>query len=267
VFKSETAQVSKSGKNGRSRALLGLAAAASLSAMAIATHASAADTFTLVNVDMNQTYTANIVGFGGAVDNGMTFTVSGYPGGQTSLYGFCIDIYHEISLGNVNLQYATNQFTTNGGLVPNTGTTLNATQVSAITNLVDTGFIMHEDSPNDPDTILKLAAIQAAIWEIEVPTTNGAQTVTLANPNATAGGDTTTIETYFENYVSGNYTSLADANDKVFTISNGANQSFAIGWPIAGVPEPTSWAMMIGGFFGVGSLVRRQRKTSAAATA
>lgn len=265
MFKSETVQTSKTGRRMRSRAILGLAAAAGLSAAALAGQASATTTFNITNVSMDTTYEANIVGFGAAYDNGVTFSVSGYPTGETSLYGFCIDIYHDIYLGG-SYTYSTNQ-PQGGGLVANSGTTLNATQVSAITDLVDTGFLLHQQNPNDADTSLKLAAIQAAIWEIEVPTTNNQQTVTLVNPNATVAGDPTPIETYFENYVNGNYDhSLLTPQDKVFTIANGTNQSFAIGWPISGgVPEPATWAMLLTGFFGMGSLLRRHRKAAVTA--
>jgi hypothetical protein len=265
VFKNET----------KSSALKGLAAAASLAVMAFASHASAAETFTLVSASMNTSYTATIAGFGDAYDNGVTFQVSGYnipP--TTSLFGFCIDIYHDMYLGALGYTFTSNQ-DTGGGLLPNSGTTLTnhgganpldpLNQISAISNLVDTGWILHQQSPNDAGTIMKLAAIQAAIWQIEVPLTNGHPTVTLDHPNATVAGDPHTIGDYFNNYVSGNYTSLADSNDRVFTIYDGAHQSFAIGWPIPnGVPEPATWAMMLTGFFGMGSMLRNRRKLATA---
>jgi len=254
--------VSKSGKNGRSRALLGLAAAASLSVMAIATHASAS-TITLTSASMDTTYTAliNVPGQGtvDAYTNGVLFQTSIGPE-----YGFCFDVFHDMTLGGLNLVYQDNQ-DTGGGLVANLPQTLTAAQDTAITNLVDTGFIMfNAEAPGgfgaaaNAVTEEKLAAIQSAIWYTE--------NNNYVNPNQFSG----TFKTYFDDYTGlngGSYTSLADANDKVFTISNGANQSFAIGWPIAGVPEPTTWAMMLTGFFGMGSLLRRQRKTPVAATA
>jgi hypothetical protein len=36
--------------------------------------------------------------------------------------------------------------------------------------------------------------------------------------------------------------------------------------PIASVPEPSTWAMMILGFLGVGALAYRQRKAAAVTT-
>lgn len=266
------------GKSASMRGLKALVAAASLGVMAIASHASA-QSFTLDSASMNETYDANIVGFGEAISNGVTFQVTGYPG-TTSLFAFCIDIYHDMYLGSLNYNYVSNQ-DTGGGLLPNAGTTLANSgpageplnplnQISAITNLVDTGFLLNQQSGNDPTTILQLAAIQAAIWAIEVPMTDGQPTVSLVNGGATATAGGETYQQYFNAYSTGDYTSLATPTDRVFTISDTAtdpsHQSFAVGWPIP-VPEPASWALMITGFVGVGSLVRNQRKRQAAVAA
>ncbi|THD52276.1 MAG: PEP-CTERM sorting domain-containing protein [Phenylobacterium sp.] len=169
-----------------------------------------------------------------------------------------------MSLGGLNLTYSDNQ-DTGGGLVPNLPQSLTTAQDTAITNLVDTGFIMfNAEAPGgfyaaaNHDTEMRLAAIQSAIWYTE--------NHSYVNPNQFSGQ----FLTYFDDYTGlngGSYTSLADANDRVFTISNGTNQSFAVGWPIPGVPEPTTWAMMLTGFFGMGSLLRRQRRTAVAVAA
>ena len=253
----------------RMRGIKGLAAAASLAVMAMAGHASAAD-FTLISGTMDQTYDANITGFGWAIANGVTFQVSGYPTGETSLYGFCIDIYHDMYINTpLNLTYTTNQ-PTGGGLVPNSGPSLAnklgdsnpvdpANQISDITNLVDTGFLLHaaEDGTNYADTEARLAAIQVAIWDVEVP---GVVT-------GLSGGDTSLFSSYVSYYTSSTWTTLATPSDKVFTITEGGkdpggHQTFAVGWP---VPEPSTWAMMLVGFGGMGAVLRRSRKATAAA--
>ena len=262
MFKSETAQARNS-KGARSSAMLGLAAAASLSAMAMATQASATTPITLISASMDQTYTANVFvpgqGTVNAYTNGVLFQTSDGP-----LYGFCFDVFHDMSLGPLGYNYVSNE-SDGGGLVPNSPQTLTSAQDTAISNLVDTGFTLFNQeaaggfyAPANADTEMRLAAIQSAIWYTE--------NNSYVDPNQFSGQ----FKTYFDDYTGlngGSYTSLKGPNDKVFTISDGTHQSFAIGWPIPGVPEPTTWAMMLTGFFGMGSLLRRQRKAQAAVAA
>jgi hypothetical protein len=184
--------------------------------------------------------------------------VTGYPGttGTTTLFGFCFDLYHDMNLGNLGWTYTTNQ-PDGGGLVPNLPQTLTDDQKKAITDLVDTGWIMEMQATAPLNLDAQEAAIQAAIWNIEVP-----GSVSNFNSSLVAG--------YYADYSggpgvgAGHYTNLATPEDRVFTISNGGNQSFVIGWPI-GVPEPATWAMMLTGFFGMGSVLRRNRKLAAVA--
>jgi len=81
--------------------------------------------------------------------------------------------------------------------------------------------------------------------------------------------------------VAGSHTSLADADDRVYTITdtglklngrprNTTNQTFAIGWPIdnvPAVPEPATWARMLIGFGAVGTALRSRQRQTALATA
>jgi len=266
----------KTARRGGIKGLLAVMASVAALGLAAPSPASADINFTLVSASMNQTYRANIAGVGQAVSNGITFQVAGYPG-RTEVFAFCIDIFHHISLGPLGYTYVSNE-DTGGGFVVNNGTTLvdagganpldPLNQVSAIINLVDTGHLLHEATPNDAVTVLKLAAIQAAIWSIASP----GNAVTLVNGGATAGGGTT-YQQYFDDYRTGNYTSLADANDQIFTIrdfvvdgpNSRSHQTFAVGWPIHGVPEPETWALMLVGFGGAGAMVRANRRRQAVA--
>ncbi|MGZ3371658.1 MAG: PEPxxWA-CTERM sorting domain-containing protein, partial [Caulobacteraceae bacterium] len=112
---------------------------------------------------------------------------------------------------------------------------------------------------------MQIAAIQAAIWQVEVPTIH----VQVINANLNAA-DFTKYQNYFNLYMSPNYTTYEDANDRVFTItslSDPSHQNFAIGWPVQGVPEPATWAMMLVGFGGLGAMLRQRKARAAAATA
>ena len=287
MFKIETAQ-GRNSKAARSRALLGLAAAASLSVMAVAGHASAAQEIKLENASMDTTYKAYVNGEH-VISNGVTFTVQDYndPGhtnatsGPTyDLFGFCVDIYHNITLGNLNLIYQNNEsLTVTDPLPTNFGPTAPAnvvspTQLTALDKLIDTGWLLHqgETAGNQAVTELELAAIQAAIWKVENPTAN--ITIDSSQANLKAGG-TKTYSQLFNDYSNGIFDNpggnLADANDRFYTIVQvspyDGHQAFAIGWPLPGVPEPTTWAMMLTGFFGMGSVLRRQRKTAVAVAA
>ena len=212
-----------------------------------------------------------------------------------SLYGFCVDITHDITINN-QLDYTyVDSYTPVTGPVGNPlptdfhGNNLSAAQLPALTKLIDTGYLLHEkDVTNSNANIqLQLAAIQAAIWKVETGTVvlnqNGSWNltggfVTLNNASGTAGQNTGgaiagtgsyTYQQYFNSYSTGAFTDLGDKNDTFYTIieskpSYDGNQSFAIGWPIAGVPEPATWGLMLVGFGGLGSLLRRRRTLSAA---
>ena len=257
-------------------------AAAGVAALAFASQASAAQELKLESSAMDTTYTAYVNGEH-VYSNGVTFTAQDFndPGhanavsGPTyDLFGFCVDIYHNMTLGNLSLVYQNNEsLTVTDPLPTNFGPTAPAnvvtpTQLTALTNLIDTGYILHEDetTANHAVTELELAAIQAAIWRVENPTAT--VTIDSSQANLTAGG-THTYRQLFNDYSHGVFDNaggdLADANDRFYTIVEvspyDGTQSFAIGWPLPGVPEPTTWALMLTGFFGMGSMLRRQRKT------
>jgi hypothetical protein len=291
VFRRETAQVRNSGRGAASRTITALAAAAGLAAMAamaVATHASAAQEIKLENSSMDTTYKAYVNGEY-VYSNGVTFTVQDYnnpghagatSGPQYDLFGFCVDIYHNITLGGLSLVYQTNEsLTVTNPLPTNFGPTaptnvVSPTQLTALTNLIDTGWLLHqnETAGNYNLTELELAAIQAAIWKVENPT---ATVVVDPGQASDKAGGTKTYNQLFTDYSNGVFDNaggnLADGNDRFYTIVEvnpyDGHQSFGIGWPLPGVPEPTTWAMMLTGFFGMGSVLRRQRKVRGAVAA
>lgn len=247
-------------------AFKGMAAAAGLALTTMASPASAAFLVHLNSSAMDTSYTANI-NYGSihetAYSNGVNFNVTEVVGGDTyDLFSFCIDIFHNMSLGGLNDFYvSTYGDEPNPPLHDGSGGTLNALQTQYITTLVDIGFILHRDNPGDADASLRTAAIQAAIWEIEHP-----GSITLNNAGASAGGSGT-YGSYFHDYLN-----LNGAGNRIFTLTDATygsdhetnHQGFVVGWPPeGGVPEPATWGLMLLGFLGAGAAIRRQRQALA----
>jgi hypothetical protein len=249
-----------------------LAAAASLVVLGVAGSAQAAIPITVTDVEMYQGYTANIGTTETAWTNIMRFTATG-PGGVNvpDLFGFCIDIYHNIGLGPQTLQFSDTKGDPQPLLTTNfdgTSNNLSIGQVKAISDLVDSGYLLYVNNVNTPgsdDMWLQEAAIQAAIWQVE----NTNIVISVNNSSTTVTGDPTTLGTYFTKFSTGNYNPAdygVTPQDRVFTLlSTNRSQSFAIGWPGGGVPEPATWGLMLVGFGGMGAVLRRNRKAAAVA--
>jgi len=249
-------------------ALKGLAVAAGLSMAALATPASAAYLLHLNGSSMDTTYHAvinyddnarNLHIHEEAYSNGVTFNVTNITGpaaGQTEdLFAFCIDIFHNMSLGGLNDYYtSTYGDEPNPPLNDGSGQILTAPVLDTITTLTDIGFLLHRDSPS-AETSLRTAAIQAAIWELEHP-----GSVTLVNAGASVNGFT--FGGLFNDY-----RTLNGPGSRIFTLTDAtytgdeetSHQGFVVGWPPEAVPEPATWALMRTGFFGMGAMLRRRR--------
>jgi len=236
---------------------------------AAASPASAMTTITLKSATMDTKYWANIEGFGNAYSNGVTFQVTDADHASPyTLFGFCIDIFHDMYINTpLNYTYESNYGDPGQALYTNYGSNsstnlLTNDQITQLTNLIDTGWLLHQADPTGAATSLQTAAIQAAVWKVANPT----KAITVLSANLT-GSEFTEYQTAFDNYVAGNYQSLADANDRVFTITDTSrspmHQTFAVGWPIdnpvPSVPEASTWAMMLIGLGAVGAAVRRRR--------
>lgn len=246
-----------------------LATAGAALALSASSPASATTYVKLISASMDTTFQANVTGDGNVYSNGVTFSVKnsdqfgGTTGAAFDIFGFCVDVFHNIGLGNLGYVYASNQDPNIINPLPTDfgGNNVGAGQLAAITDLVNTGYQLHQNellaANFDFDTQMRLAAIQAAIWRIEVPTK--AVVVNPANLNV---AQYATYQGYFDDYATGNYTPLGDANDRFYVISDGVHQSFGIGWPIDAVPEPATWLMMIMGFGSVGAVLRRRRQAT-----
>lgn len=167
-----------------------------------------------------------------------------------SFDGFCIDLFHNISVGfgsqlAVGLNYHTAALTSDG-----VGNALSYAQVRSIGGLANIGFGLIGSAT--PDRNARLAAIQAAIWAVEYPAIS-----------FTANNSFTGLQGYIDEYLalaprlSGNarviYSDLPGHLAKQGFITN-----------IQGVPEPGIWAQLIAGFGLIGAATRYRRRATVA---
>ncbi len=176
----------------------------------------------------------------------INFTASKAGGSSFDIIGFCVDLYHNIfvSVGSqlpISLDYHRAQLTSDGN-----GIGLSSAQASQIGGLATLGFTIAGSS--DSDKFVKLAAIQQAIWTIEYPTLSFDGSGSFAGQQA-----------YADAFVAAAPSLRGGA--RAFYADDGQTQGFVV----AGVPEPASWALMIGGFVMVGASVRRRRALRAVA--
>ena len=227
---------------------------------------------------MNTSRTAHINGPGGFTEyvyiapiKFTTYLGTGATPGTGALsgpleeIGFCVDIFHDITLGTLNLKYDDNyDLTTNSKYLDNahpfTGATaLSAGQIVQVGQLVNYGTQLYLHGPNTADTVNRLAALQGAIWQV-------------VNPTYSVVSGNAALDSYIAQYSAANYATKltgygAVSSNITFIIETGkygtknAHQSFAL----AGVPEPATWAMMLAGFGLTGATLRRRRRRETAA--
>lgn len=199
---------------------------------------------------------------------------TGAIGGPMTMIGWCVDIFHSISMGNVDLKYDDDyDLESNSKYTSNTKwygeTELTDAQIEQVGRLVHYGTALYKTAGNSTAKLNELSGIQGAIWTV----INKAQGYTV---ESTASG-----------YAYGNVTNKSVINGFIAKYSNantyddyipmniglevkflsetgkygtkGAHQAFAF------VPEPATWALMILGFGGAGVMLRRQRKYALAA--
>jgi len=246
------------------RGLKGLAVAAVAGAalMTMATPASAASIF----LDKGQMYnapTVNVSGWFFGSENmkagPVLFTANDGTAPSADTYqflGFSVDLFDDTAVGaSLNLKYQTGSLTNNGSDSFWTYNSLDAGDVAKINKLVTFGTgLWNADTLGDPSHNLgstlanQLAAVQGAIWQIENPYLN------IDGSSAVDGLIDTYTSTNFLNGLStGDMTVIHDTDGR------SPNQTFAFVAPMAGVPEPATWGLMLVGFGGLGAMLRRRR--------
>ena len=213
--------------------------------------AASANTIILDSGSMDHQMVVNIAGIGNVYAAPMHFVATD-NGAPTNLLAWCVDVYHHISLGNYSpdLVYTdTVAHTTDFD-----GHALDAGDQHKIGLLANYGQAVFNDL-NAVDRYLKLSAVQSAIWQVasnrNVTSSNSAFDLLVdnlsTNPTANFGP---------YNLVNDHYTLITPVQQYNNT------QAF-----VFAVPEPGTWALMIGGFGLMGAALRRHRSLAAGAVA
>lgn len=217
-----------------------------------------AETILLTNAEMERPRLLDVEGFGKLKATAIQF--DGMYGERkfTNLVAFCVDVYHDIRLGDYTpaLEYTDEiAFTTDSH--PTAPQVLTSEQVTHVGRLIHYGTQAFRNAPSDTRAERnarwnELAAVQGAIWQV----TSGLDVV---SENASLDGwinDLSGVgyDAFFNaSYgpVGSKFTFLAP---KVYPDPSG-EQAYG-----TAVPEPAAWLMMILGFGGVGAVIRTRRR-------
>lgn len=162
------------------------------------------------------------------------------PGGAAvSFLTYCVDIFHA-------LQPASYDFAAVATLVPSA---IKQNQLLALLANADP-LITTAANPNQT-----AAAIQLAVWEIsnETAATYSFSAGAFRSSGGNSGGARTLAMTYLNNITGGTWTAPANGSLQLLYSANSQSQL------IAAVPEPATWAMMLGGFGVIGAAARRRK--------
>jgi hypothetical protein len=176
----------------------------------------------------------------------------GYSPDSFQLLAFCVDIFHNINLGPLGLQYDDTQpFSSNSQVPP---VAISGAQQLQVAKLVNYGQLVF--TQGDALKTEKLAGLQGAIWQVINPT------YTVVSYNGTVDGliaqyaDALTYDAALTGHGGvGASIGFISETGKYGTLT--AHQSFAFA-----VPEPATWGLMILGFGAAGCVLRRARRTA-----
>ena len=249
------------------RSVGGIKAAVPALVMAFSMAAASAGHATAIYLGTDSYSTANTAILSGPLPNAINVyltpqvynanygTAPGSP--NFDLLVFCVDIFH---WSGSNLAY--------DDLLPlatNSGSgaaldTLDAGQITQIGRLTNYGAKLYALNP--AANVNKLAAVQGAIWQV-------------ANRDALPGlvidASNNTVDAMIADLAGANYyttitNDVGAVGQNVRFLKETANYGSANShqaFVIASVPEPATWAMMIGGFAAAGVALRRSRRVAA----
>ncbi len=162
--------------------------------------------------------------------------------GGTIIPVFCIDLFHDISIGAQSppLEYTTGTIVADSSSNPpgTGGNLISALVAGEIQTLVNIGVSDYVHGMGSADIY---AGIQGAIWELEYNTNGNSLTVTgSAAIDALIAANVVYAEAHPTPY---SLSLFPGSNGEAF----GSSQAFS-----GAIPEPSTWAMMLVGFAGLG---------------
>lgn len=155
-----------------------------------------------------------------------------------SFLTYCIDIFHFVHAGPFTLQAASSILS-------------NPTKLGQLSALLANADPLVVDATTS-------AAAQLAVWEIAFETGTSAYDLNAGDLKVTGGnsaGARTLANSYLANVIGGTW---QPSGGKLEVLYAPDNQIQLLS--VAAVPEPATWAMLIGGFGLVGASMRRRRK-------
>lgn len=161
-----------------------------------------------------------------------------------SFLTYCVDVFR-------NLTPAVFDFAPIGTIVPD------ATKQDQLLALITNADPLIASAANKNEAA---AAVQLAIWEITNEDTNVYDfgTGTFLSSGGNTNGARALAQTYLDNVTNGIWTAPVNGQLRVLYSENSQSQI------LAGVPEPSTWMMLIGGMAFVGFAARRRTRTTAA---
>lgn len=169
------------------------------------------------------------------------------PGGAAvDFYSYCIDIFHTLHTGAFDLAPVST-------LISST-----TRQAQLLTLLSNTDPLLAAATTTSQKQLIS-SATQMAVWEIAFEGAGNPYSVTSGNLSISGGNSAaarTLANTYLSNITSNLWSPVAGKQIGLLYSRDNQSQIFLT----AGVPEPATWAMMIGGFGVIGMAARRRRK-------
>ena len=218
--------------------VLAFAAAATLAA------GSASAVVQITNVQLagpGSYYTVDINGED-VYDDALVLTIDGHQ-----VLVNCDDLFHNIDLGqtasfNVSSFSSLTSTTNFDGL----GGTYNSDQIDAMSWLLDTSTQVWKTGSANPNEQLDLAALQLASWMV-------------GNPHASFTNYDQSVWTKAQTYISESTGTTFPGSFVEQLTSNDGVQGQIMDPILTPIPEPATWAMMLFGLFGLGTVLRSSR--------